>query len=246
MINKNIWLLTWLFCCNVLLAHERDLFVKANTAFVQQQWSESVKLYQQIQSKNSFIWQNIGICFFHKQQYAQALLACKRSYIGINYHQITPILSLEREIYDTLQIRPYSWIQEQIHRLLLIIPITLLKVLFLLILCYFLFGIFNLIWHGSISRCQRKLMIVMTFFSCLFGILWYGHCVLFNNDQAIVVKKNVSLYAGPERTFHVIDKISQATLVHVIQTKNGMYQIKQNNINGWVELDSLEMIYNYE
>jgi len=245
--NKKILSLFMFVVCAVkVLCDDKQTFEYASDAFVQGDWSQALQLYKKIEHKNSAVWQNMGNCQFNLEQYSQALVSWKRAYAGIRYRQIATICESENRAYQKLDLpRRSSW-DCWIQKIVLIIPFMLLKLIFFILLCS-LFGILYRCWRWSdVSRRDRRGLLLITLGSVLCGLILYGRALILHKDQAIVVKPDVLVYAGPERTFHIVEKLQPGTLVHVIQHKQGMYQIRQQAVNGWIVQDTLECIYNYE
>ena len=77
-------------------------------------------------------------------------------------------------------------------------------------------------------------------------MLWYVKLLYFDKYQAIVIQSQTLVYAGPEKTFHIVEKLNKADELEILTEKNGMYHIRYSNISGWIDVDTVELINNYE
>lgn len=236
-----------IFYATVVFCDDQQLFGQAKEAFVGGTWLQALQLYKKIEHKNSAVWQNIGNCYFNLERYDQALVAWNRACAGRpNYHQIATMCESENSAYQKLNLPIIPAWKCWIKKIVLIIPDMELKLIFLILLCCLLWFLYCY-WRGSVmSVVDHKLLVFILFCSVVCSAIWYARTVILHKDQAIVVKSDVLVYAGPERTFHVIEKLQQGSLVHIMHNKQGMYQIKQEALRGWVVQDTVEYIYNYE
>lgn len=229
-----------------MLGDDQQLFTKAHENFVQGDWEGALRNYRAITDKNSVVWQNIGICYFNQQQYAHALLYWQRAYKDCTLVQIGQLCTLEQRALEKLDFKIPSRGHYFCKRILLIIPLIFLQTLFAIMLCCMLWTLARCWRWKEIVICDRR-WLRWIFLGCfLCGGLWYANRSFFQKNQAIVVKRDVLVYAGPERTFHMVTTLRQGSSVNVIQKKHGMYNITNHSIAGWVMQDTVEFIYNYE
>lgn len=234
-----VFLLLWSF-----IAVSAQNLQQANDAFEQQQWVQALQLYRHVAHKDSMIWQNIGTCYLQLQQYSQALLCLKRSYIGIHYFQVPTVLQSEAVIMQQLSLPAVSKFQGLYQKFLLMVPMIPLKLLFLSLLLYIGILLLGILGHNRTSNVRIFFGILLCFM--LAGI-WHSYATLVSSNNAIIMQKNIVLYAGPQKSFHVLhEAVQQGSLVKVLQYQQGMYQIEQQDICGWVEENSIELIYKYE
>ena len=60
-------------------------------------------------------------------------------------------------------------------------------------------------------------------------------------NQALVVKQ-ATLFAGPDKSFHVLSPVAYAENVTVKQAREGWYKIQYTDMIGWVEADVIQII----
>jgi len=229
-----------------LWSDDQQLFLQAHENFVKGNWAGALRNYRAINHKNSVVWQNIGSCYFNQQQYAQALLYWKRAYQGCSILQVGPLCTLEQKALKKLNLNVPSKFHYLCKRMLLMIPLTLLQIIFVIMLLTILWILVRCWRWQEIVVCDRRWLrwLLLSCFVC--GSLWYGQHLFLQKNQAIVVKQDVLVYAGPERTFHVVKTLLPGNTVHVLQQKQGMYNITKHSVTGWVMQDTIEFIYDYE
>jgi hypothetical protein len=245
--NKDLffWMII-LFQFFIALGTDEQRLEQARDLFMQGDWSGALQLYRLVEHKNSAVFQNIGNCYFNEGQYGQALVFWKRASVDAGYQQLTTIFDEEQKAYQKLGIvAPLPWVIF-FMKIILMIPLILIEIIFLFLLCNILL-LLRRYWQWQKLEKREKNLFFLIFFGCMTCVtIWYARTIILKKDQAIVVKQNVLVYAGPERTFHVVEKIQEGQLVHIIQSQYGMYQISSGSLSGWVTQDTLESIYNYE
>jgi hypothetical protein len=64
----------------------------------------------------------------------------------------------------------------------------------------------------------------------------------YNISSAIVVTKDGKLFAGPDKSFHVLSPIVYAESAIVKETRAGWHKIQYADMIGWVESDVIQII----
>ncbi len=244
--KKNIVITCLIFFGINFFADDQSFFQKAQYKFAQEKWEESLLMYQKIENKNSLVWQNIATCLFHQQQYAEALVAVKRSSIHASFKQLHDLENLEKKIDQQLHIQPLSDFCFVVRKILYCIPLLLLQIIFLVILIQvFLMLLRRWRWNDCTrqeKRFLKKLIIVLSVCTAL----WYAKTLFFLNDKAIVIKSDAMVYAGPDESFHDFEKLQLGIEVKIMKKQKNMYHIKTQTFSGWVNADVLEPIINHE
>jgi hypothetical protein len=253
--KKNIFLKSLLFLSSSLLAADdqhmgsskkNQILEKAQSCFLQAKWSLAFKNYQLLEDKNGPVLQNMGICLFNIKKYPQALVKFKQAFAKSNLNQFRTLVNLEKRVYEKLDKPSPSWTFYGVKKLFSTVPLVLVQSIFLILLLLLLY-FFIRHWRWSDFTKQEKLFLKRILsVLCLCGIFWYAKLLYFDKYQAIVIKSQVLVYAGPEKTFHVIEKLHIADEVEILAEKDGMYHIQYLKTSGWIDCDTVELINNYE
>lgn len=229
-----------------LFSDDATLFVHAQEKFVKGDFAGALNDYRSIKYKNSVVWQNIGSCYFNEQQYVQALLYWKRAYQRCQISQVAQLSSLEQRALQKLNLKIPSRFHFFVKRIVLMVPLIFLQMICMVLLCCILWTLSRCWRWQEFVGCDRRWLQWLIFGCFICGITWYAQRSFLQKDQAMVVKQDVLVYAGPERTFHVVETLRPGNVVRVIQKKHGMYNIVKHSLTGWVTQDTVEFIYSYE
>jgi len=66
--------------------------------------------------------------------------------------------------------------------------------------------------------------------------------VALNKTRAVVMQSKVSMYAGPDVRYHVIDNLVLARVVYVKQHIDDWYKVSSGEKTGWVLADMLTVV----
>jgi hypothetical protein len=225
---------------------DQQFIRKAQNYFQEKKWNAALKSYALVEHKNFNVLLNIGICFFNTEKYTQALINFKKAFYVLPLKDFSMLVKLEKKTYAKLDRSSPSWIDYGIKKFFIAIPLVFIQIivliLLLLLLCFF-------IRHGRWSDFtkQEKLFLkkIMSIL-CISAMFWYVKLLYFDKYQAIVIKPQTLIYAGPEKTFHIIEKLEPADEVEISREKDGMYHIQYLKTSGWIDCDTVELINNYE
>lgn len=246
--KKFIFLKLLLLICSGFLfgEHDQQHFKKAQIYFAQEKWNLALKNYTALKHKNSDILQNMGICCLNTKRYPQALVYFKQAFYNSRLKQFRSLVDLEKKTYEKLDKQTLSWIYYGVKKIFITVPFVFVQSIFLILLLMLLY-FFIRHWRWSDFTKQETLFlkrILSILFLC--GIFWYVKLLYFEKYQAIVIKSQTSVYAGPEKTFHIIEKLHIADEVEILAEKDGMYHIQYLKTSGWIDCDTVELINNYE
>ncbi|MCX5924199.1 MAG: hypothetical protein NTZ68_02140 [Candidatus Dependentiae bacterium] len=225
----------------------QSLFSQANNHFMHGQFTLARESYEKIEDKSSAVWQNIGNCFFNEKKYANALVCWQRAQLNASWKQLGQLFSSEVLALKALRLQPNFWWQYEIKRMVMVIPKLAWHILLFLLLAYILL-ISSRYWYISslVSHSHKA-----TWFA-LFGIMiccmiWYGQARIFKKGRAVVVKEKVVVHAGPEKTFHIKNKLPMGSQVCVIGREQGMdnvvYKTELGKTEcGWIVPDFIEIV----
>jgi len=247
-----------LFCFQVHGAAQlesQELFAQGNEKFLQGRFALARESYLKINNKSSSVWQNIGNCFFNEKKYAQALVCWKRAQISATWHQLDQLFTAEKKTLSLLKLPVSSDVYYGVKRIILIVPKLLIQILLFLMLSLLLLFLYRC-WSWST---------VYSLMSCNYMVAWFFmigimSCSVFcwskdeicKQGQAIVIKEQSVVYAGPERSFHKKTQLPLGYQIDVLELDRNMYKVMYRQMLdekhvgkrqvGWVESDSVEIV----
>jgi len=245
---KKIIFFKCLLLSNVLLTQKDDALIlkKAESFFQEKKWNAALKNYRLLDHKSSTVFLNMGMSYFNIKKYPQALINVKKAFYISTLKEFAKIVELEKQVYAKLDKPAPSWIYYVIKKFFIMIPLVFIQLIILIVLLMLLYFFIRL-WRWSDFTKQEKLFLKRTMsILCGCAIFWYVKLLYFDKYQAIVIKPQTSVYAGPEKTFHIIEKLEVAEEVEISKEKDGMYHIQHLKISGWINNDAVELINNYE
>jgi hypothetical protein len=237
-----------LFLCSFILLKSNDELIlqKAENYFLEKKWVSAYKNYNLLTYKNGAVLKNMGICCFNLKKYPQALIKFKQAFNKVKLQHFFSLVELEKQTYEKLGKEAPWLIHYFFKELFLFIPFTLIQIIFLILLLMLLYFFIRHWRISNFTKKEARFLKKIGFWIIFFGLIWYVKLLYFDKYQAIVIKPQVAVYAGPEKTFHIIQKLDVADDIVISGEKNSMYQIQYLKTVGWIDCDTVELINNYE
>lgn len=236
-----------LLCSSLFLKSNDELTLKkAENYFLEKKWASAYKNYDLLKYKNGTALKNMGICCFNLKKYPQALIKFKQAFNKGKLQHFFSLVELEKQTYEKLGKEAPSFVHYFFKKLFLCMPFIFIQIIFLMLLLMLLYFFIR---HWRISNFTKKeasFLKKIGFWIMFCGLIWYLKLLYFDKYQAIVIKPQVAVYAGPEKTFHIIQKLDVADEIVISGEKNSMYQIQHLKTVGWIDCDTVELINNYE
>lgn len=217
-------------------AHQvKETFLKALAEYNHGRLQESVELYESLKEKTPAVLYNSGLCYYQLGNYAKAL-ACFRKVEKRGNHQVVKKaqkmealtkqkLGFSSDSYwYTTVITIKSWVSTFVFQLLFLLFCT--------------FSVF-LFYFKKIKRLESVFFVIaLTAITMVTFIDYWFSCQVY----AVVLQKEVQVYAGPDKEFHKVATLQFAQEVKVVEEKQSWYKISFQNFQGWVEQIYLEKI----
>lgn len=225
-----------------LIANDKELLLKANQLYKQKDYNNALIMYNKIKQKGSAVLCNVGNCYFHQNDYPQALVYWLRAQKNASFSEYNAIEKNKEILFKKIgkQQEPQSVIgslQAFLDRIAFFIPLLLLQLLFLLIFC----GIALCIWKKS----NRNKKTIYHFLWCslfLVGILLNVEYKKTHTHYGIITRNNISLFAGPQKDFSIVGPLSYANQVAIQEKREGWYKVKYGSQLGWIEAEAIQIL----
>jgi len=232
------------FCVFVVITtntgNDEEYFLRGNQKYAQKNYDDACTAYEMVSKKGSAVLYNIGNCYFHKGDYAQALVYWSRAEVGATPQEYNLIARNKNHVAhllgkdDTLSVlqKTFSFLQS----LLPYISLFLLQLLFLL--CWYL-CIFVV---SKQMRLRKMIVSCISVAMIICGALLQVHYMQQGAQKGVVIKKEAQLLVGPDKGFQALCPLMYAHNVAVKETREGWYKIQYADMIGWVEADMVQII----
>ena len=218
-----------------------ELFLRANKYYAEKDYDKALETYDMIEKKGSAVLYNMGNCYYHQLNYPYALVYWSRAEIGANQYEYSRIQHNKELALKALgKQKELAWWQRTVEFLQSKLPCVSLLILQLLFLLCWVVVILGLgkkptgskkVVHRLISLCTLVCAIILSL-----------HYVQHDVSSAIIVKKDGKLFAGPDKSFHVLSAVVYADSARVKETRAGWHKIQYADMIGWVESDVIQII----
>ncbi len=222
-----------------------EVFFKANQAYREARFQEAIQGYDRLirsGPRNGHLYYNLGNAYFKTEQLGPAILNYERARLVIprdadlNFNlsyardQMRDAIPQSQGFFQAA----FFWL-DSLSMGELFLGFAVLNVLFWGILfirlflrmewTYYLFLILLIFWLIGGSS---------------FGLKWYQAR---SDDRAVVLKKEVSILAGPDVRDTVLFKLHEGTIVHHERSEDGWSLVHlPDKKRGWVKSEAVELI----
>jgi len=219
--------------------HNETQFALSVSLYQQSKYEQAYTVLQAIDPKNYMVWYNLGNCAYKKGDLQEALAYFRCARLALrgsgsnrtNYN----IEVVEKKLGKNLQklfINKISYLFDQM-------PLLIVQLIFLLAWCLLFFFIKNRN-HG---KKYRSLFFVATLFIALvsgiaLGFKYYS----INQRRGIVMKPQVTLFAGPDEQYHALNSLDQASHVIINDQRDNWFKVMSESGSGWVMQDSIMVV----
>ena len=225
----------------ICAGNDEEFFLRGNKYYAQKEYDNAFQAYDMISKKGRAVFYNMGNCLFYMQDYSRALVYWSRAEIGATSAEYQRIVRNKEQALKKIGTHKELSLWEKGVRfadgVLPYISLFLLQLFFLICWWGFIFMV-------RTKRAGSKKIILSCLCCCLavFGFM-LRVCSLRNApNQAFVVKKQATLFAGPDKSFHALSPVAYAENVTVKQAREGWYKIQYTDMIGWVEADVIQII----
>ena len=156
----------------------------------------------------------------------------------ISFDKISQMFALQKQALLALNLPVPSFLQYELKRILMLLPIPVTQ--FLLLFC--LLKILLTLYFYRNKKWPLKNLFLLLFNVLLCCVVWHLQNKIYDKKIAFVVKDNAFVYAGPEQSFHKISQLKLGTQVQLIKCQSDMCQIMVHDSRGWVVSNQIETI----
>jgi tetratricopeptide (TPR) repeat protein len=239
--NYIIFFFLCVFVASTNTGNDEEYFLRGNKLYAQKNYDDACTAYEMVSKKGSAVLYNMGNCYFHKGDYAQALVYWSRAEMGATPQEYSLIARNKEHVAHLLGKQGDASARQKIFNflqaLLPYISLLLLQLLFLLCwyLCIFVIGKKQMRLRKIIMSCMSVVMII-------FGALLQVHYMQQGVQEGVVIKKEAQLLVGPDKGFQALCPLVYAHNVAVKEKREGWYKIQYADMIGWVEADMVQII----
>ena len=239
---KKILLYSVIFLPYILFASSnKEFFLQGNAEFFKGNFVQARHYYEQIPHKSSVVWQNIGNCYFNETNFSKAILCWKRAEQNAGLFQYRQLLTYQQHALEKCHCLAENMLLWYGKYALLCLPAMLLYVLLLIAFIYLLVVCYQCInKENKACRKQSLFLTILSIFVLL--LLLIMHKKITVQKEAVVMSPNVSLYAGPEMSFHQKTFLPQGCIVQLLQQQTNMSKVTCSYGNGWICTNDIEIV----
>jgi len=228
------------FSISPLCAYEaQENFLRANKHYDEKEFSDAYTLYQSMEQKDAAVLYNMGNCSYKLGNSVDALACWHRAHKKAPADLMQSISFNIAVAEEKLGVNNETGLKKMLAKLLAHRSLFGLQILFL----FLWFALFFFIKKYNRGTKYRMFFLIFllscTISSGAFLILKY-HSV--TQHKGIVMKSDVSIFAGPDEQYHSLATMQQAEYVLVADQRDQWYKIKYKNITGWVMKDALAVV----
>lgn len=225
----------------VFAGNDEELFLRGNKYYAQKDYDKAFHAYDMMSVKGRAVLYNMGNCLFYKEDYPRALVYWSRAQEGATSHEYNLIMRNKDYVLKKLGKQKEQSIWHSVKELsqlpILYISLFFLQLLFLICWWFFIF-----VMRTKQTGIKKVVQSCVCFFISISAMALGIHYMQQNTSQAIVVKKESTLFAGPDKSFHVLSPVMYADCATVKETREGWYKIQYADMIGWVEADVIQII----
>ena len=235
--NKYFFVSLVCFATMTCLARDvEETFLQANRCYQNKKIEKALDLYNSIEHKGSATWHNMGNCAFKLNKYVDALVYWRRAQRNATTKELDDI----RKNIDVVgQILGRSIEQSSFWNFVDGILNRFSLFAFQLFFLFAWFGLFVGFWF---FKKKRFLLVILLPINLLFGTATVLKHRAQSNPPAIIKESSASLFAGPDKNYHVVGNLNLADEVRVVEQRQDWCKVKADCLVGWVLADKLEVV----
>ena len=216
-----------------------DQLRSAAALYEQKEYDQASVLLRDIHPKNSVIWYNMGNCAYKKNEYEYALSYWRCAYASassdVKKHIAYNIDVVEQKMGRSNQ----TSFVKNIYDAYRSIPLIIFQLFFLL--PWFLLLLFIKRYkHGT--KYKSLFFVSLLFMTIVSGVVLGFKYHIIKQRRGIVMKHQVSLFAGPDEQYHILGFLDGASEVVVHEQRPSWYKISYKQGSGWLMQDSIVVV----
>lgn len=231
-----------LIVCTNNARNDEEFFLRGNKQYAQKDYNNALSSYDMIGKKGRAVFYNMGNCYFHQGDYAQALVCWSRAENGATRQERIAIDHNKQHVLQLIgkqeQAVPWWYILFNFLRDIASV-ISLIILQFLFLVCWYLFIFFS---RKKELRTKKMILSCLSFFIIISGLMLEIHYTRQGVQSGIVVKKEAQLFVGPDKGLQALCLVAYANNVTVKEVRQGWYKIQYADMIGWIEADVVQII----
>jgi len=244
--RKNIIMKTFIiillfFSAIIIASNDEEFFLRGNTYYAHHDYDNALQSYDMMSKKGRAVLYNMGNCFYHNNDYAQALVYWSRAQNGASPREYAIIVKNKKHVLNKINkvIDPSVMciVKNFINGIVPHCSLLFLQ-LFLLLLCCLFVVLLSRKHNHYVRMSLICLSFVIVIIAAMLSICYSKSGI----TQAIVVKKDAVLLCGPDKGFHVLFPVAYAHEVVVKESREGWHKIEYADSIGWVEAGVIQVI----
>lgn len=223
-----------------------ETFFKANQAYGEGRFQEAIQGYDRLirsGHRNGHLYYNLGNAYLKTEQLGPAMLNYERAYLimprdaDLNFNlsyardQMRDAIPQSQGLFQTA----FFWL-DSLSMAEMFWAFALLNVLF--------WGILFIRLFHRMEWTYYLFLILLIFWvigGTSFGLKWYQAR---SDDRVVVLKKEVSILAGPDVRDTVLFKLHEGTIVHHERSEDGWSLVHlPDKKRGWVKAEAVGLIF---
>lgn len=206
---------------------EQAVFAQACTTYQEGQFAVAEEQFLRITDKTPSVWYNAGNAAYQAEAYGKAMLYWMRAARNADariYRNVMHNIAYLRErlgYADTAR----DHISYFCKLMIRYVPLLLMQLMLILL------WIFT-IWLMQHKLLRRSFLLCISLLSIL--ILFMTWICRSENDLAVVIAKNTSVYAGPNSSFYQLATLREAEVVTLLSESPSWNKILYGELIGWV------------
>lgn len=212
-----------------LHATTQESFLRANQLYHNKDYERALTTYNQIASKSSATWFNMGNCYFYLKDYPRALWAWRHAQRAHPTAQI--YAQAEKQIVQVKHLLGLATCtRSSFFDLIKRTPLVYIQLFFLL--CWFSL-MAAILWYCYCRKNKRLILLAGLMFLGAGAALWYAFKA--SNAVTAICNQNTTVRTGPHQKYPVIDTLKQGLEVVVKNQRNSWCKIEHESLIGWID-----------
>jgi len=222
------------------MSDQSILFSRAQELFSKQQYQDAFNVYQRMTDKEFVVLYNMSLCCLRQNKKTEALLFLKRAEKKAeSYKELTLVQELiELNEYEELQDKNwYKQLAIFCKKSILATPILLFQALILIALIFLI-----ICWHRQWYKKYFGSSILLLIVWLLLYSMWLYKIDYIQKKYAVVFQEEVPVFAGPHSSFNKKTDLHESQVVTVIDRRDDYFKIKLDNLIGWIDSYTVELV----
>ena len=237
---KRIRFALCIFLCMVFVflsqATSQESFLQGNVAYRHAEFKKAINFYQAITNKGPAAWYNLGNCYYHEQDYSNALLCWKRALQYDDSSLEASILYNCDQAYQKLGYQSAPTLVERLNQKICSYSLARWQVIFLVVWLLFLSCFFSIITRKYRALGIFFCMLLSVSSACLGIKCW--KCT----QEYALVKNQCRMVAGTDERFAQIALMAPGCEVAIKEKKGEWCKVASKDHCGWIVMKNIDFI----